>query len=83
MAAEKLSPQKNRTLPLQRERYPHHVHLFRSEKILKSSLTSSKRAWSSSRLFARWFDQGGGCGGCEYVKNDDDGAGDEMIMIWL
>ena len=74
---------KNRTLHLQREGYPHHVHLFRSEKILKSSLTSSKRAWSSSRLFARWFDQGGGCGGCEYVKDDDDGAGDEMIMIWL
>ena len=70
---------KNRTLPLQRERYPHHVHLFRSEKILKSSLTSSKRAWSSSRLFARWFDRGGRC---EYV-NDDDGGGDEMIMIWL
>ena len=47
---------KNRTLPLLRKRCPHHVHLFRSEKILQSSLTSSKRAWSSSRLFARWFE---------------------------
>ena len=68
---------KNGTLPFLREMYPHHVHLFRSEKILQSSLTSSKRAWSSSRLFARWFDQGGGC------KYDDDDDGDEIVMIWL
>ena len=80
MAAEKLLPHKKwNTALLLRESCPHHVHLFRSEKILQSSLTSSKRAWSSSRLFARWFDQGGGC---EYV-NDDDGGGDQMMMIWL
>ena len=68
---------KNGTPPFLRQMYPHHVHLFRSEKILQSSLTSSKRAWSSSRLFARWFDQGGGC------KYDDDDDGDEIVMIWL
>ena len=70
---------KNRTLPLLRKRYPHHVHLFRSEKILQSSLTSSKRAWSSSRLFARWFDQLG----WEYVNDDDGGGGEDMAMMMM
>ena len=32
-----------------------HIVFFRSEKILQTSLLSSKRAWSSSKLFARWF----------------------------
>ena len=32
-----------------------HLSFFRSEKILQASLLSSKRAWSSSKLFARSF----------------------------